>query len=1051
MIFISNLSNWDYLNHIKQIQGKESILNALREGYYDIYYSLSSDESKMTYVALLKKEHEGKYPSCLSIAVYASGRLVEGQMEELDIGNSSLLIYLYEKEENEKDVSSLYKDIQSTYQCLYSLNNEEREQRKKIRKEFLDMVATFQEEKGQDQILPQKGLYQLLISFQIHNDNEKSLFTLRIHNGKKYYKVSVFSTFLESYKKEEEFTLSTTSSVLLKKDKFLPPYDEVMDELSRYAEPAKYYHPSYGMISMTGLCRILLLLKGKNVIYDDCEYLVSSQENKGNLTLKEDGSLLAQPKLSYDKYDKALCYEKNLIYIPARTRKISIYTFENASLCKMYYFLLIHGKDSFDSVKDIFQKKALPRLASHLVKSKGEKARESGLQIQLYVELDENDCLHFKSKYFYQEQEMSKEDLTKNPFHQVIIQSYLKDLALVGGVEEGVVEDVDAIQTFLTCDLSQLKKICDIYLSEELKRLSVVKGQDFQIHVSSGVEWLSVSVTSDKYSQEELQEILNALKLKKKFFILKDEVILLDDENLQAIQGISQELELNSNLESERVPYFETLKLKSYENDHIQIQLDEYLSQAISSIANFKKAELPLKEEMKNQLRSYQIDAIQWMSVLSKYRFSGILADDMGLGKTLETIAYIQNLNEKGPKLIICPKSLIFNWDNEFSKWANDIPRVVIEGSKEGRKELISSIGKEDIVYITSYDSLRNDREYYEGKKFVLAIIDEAQYIKNAKAKKSRAVKLIDAQHKFALTGTPIENSLSDLWSIFDFLMPGYFESYEKFSKRYEGENSNEDTRKELMKKVTPFILRRKKEEVLKGLPPKTVLTLDISMNEKQEALYQAYLAQARNELPTSSAITFLSSLMRLRQICVDPSIFVSDYDEISGKFSYTLSLVEESLANGHKVLLFSSFVKVLDHFRELLDEKDIRSYYINGDTSASLRVNLAEKFNTKEDVKVMLVSLKAGGTGLNLQGADIVVHLDPWWNNAAEEQATDRAYRIGQTRPVTVYKLISHDSVEKRVVELQEMKKDLLESVVKTGEENITRLSMDDMKFILS
>jgi SNF2 family DNA or RNA helicase len=161
--------------------------------------------------------------------------------------------------------------------------------------------------------------------------------------------------------------------------------------------------------------------------------------------------------------------------------------------------------------------------------------------------------------------------------------------------------------------------------------------------------------------------------------------------------------------------------------------------------------------------------------------------------------------------------------------------------------------------------------------------------------------------------------------------------------------------------------------------------------------------------------------------------------------------LVEESLANGHKVLLFSSFVKVLDHFRELLDEKDIRSYYINGDTSASLRVNLAEKFNTKEDVKVMLVSLKAGGTGLNLQGADIVVHLDPWWNNAAEEQATDRAYRIGQTRPVTVYKLISHGSVEKRVVELQEMKKDLLESVVKTGEENITRLSMDDMKFILS
>ncbi|MBR5750575.1 MAG: DEAD/DEAH box helicase, partial [Bacilli bacterium] len=341
---------------------------------------------------------------------------------------------------------------------------------------------------------------------------------------------------------------------------------------------------------------------------------------------------------------------------------------------------------------------------------------------------------------------------------------------------------------------------------------------------------------------------------------------------------------------------------------------------------------------------------------------------------------------------------------------------------------------------------------------------DEAQFIKNMHAKKTNAVKQINALHTIALTGTPIENSMADLWAIFDFLMPGYLDSFNIFKTRYILAGDQVKARGSLSRKITPFLLRRTKAEVLKDLPKKTTEIITLTMNDEARRYYDAVLVDTRNKIrqkredPTKGdkysekgLFSVLPLLTRLREICVDPSAFLDGFSEESAKMAYALSYITIAVEAGHKVLVFSSFTKVLDHLTILLRESGVKSFYIYGATEADDRLSMAESFNTKNDVNVMLVSLKAGGTGLNLHGADIVVHLDPWWNVAAEEQATDRAYRIGQKRPVSVVKLICHNSIEEKVIQLQENKRELYNQVIKSGDEAISKLNIEDIKFLLS
>ena len=414
----------------------------------------------------------------------------------------------------------------------------------------------------------------------------------------------------------------------------------------------------------------------------------------------------------------------------------------------------------------------------------------------------------------------------------------------------------------------------------------------------------------------------------------------------------------------------------------------------------------------------------------------------MGLGKTIQMIALLKSDAAKKPSIVVCPKSLVFNWASEFARFDGSTKVVAIYGTDAARSELISAIDmKKKAVYITSYDFLRNDIAKYSGE-FNYVILDEAQYIKNVNALKTKSVKELNARHRFALTGTPIENSVVDLWSIFDFIMPGYFEELSRF---------RDTETSAIAKKAAPFILRRVKEDVLEDLPAKYERILSADMGSQRRKVYDAMRQEARKALQAGGkAFDMLPYLTRLRQVCVDPGMFVENYKGGSGKMDMLSTLVPEYLGAGHRILVFSQFVKALEHVRQMLEEKGIATYFLSGATPAKDRLDMMDSFNNGSGTDVFLISLKAGGTRLNLTGADTVIHLDPWWNTAAENQASDRTHRIGQTRNVEVIKLIADESIEQRVMELQDLKKEVIKQVISDDDGSVTSASLEDIAFVL-
>lgn len=434
----------------------------------------------------------------------------------------------------------------------------------------------------------------------------------------------------------------------------------------------------------------------------------------------------------------------------------------------------------------------------------------------------------------------------------------------------------------------------------------------------------------------------------------------------------------------------------------------------------------------------------------------------MGLGKTLQLIAiiaaYIKANNKRKTSFVVCPSSLVLNWKNEVKKFANEITVMTIDGKAEERREKIKSLNKYDLI-VTSYDLLKRDIEEYEkiNYTFKYIIADEAQYIKNSNTQNATALKIINAEARFALTGTPIENSLSELWSIFDYIMPGYLFNYHKFKTEYETpivKDEDETRLKRLKNLIEPFILRRVKKDVLFELPDKTITVLDNEMTSEQNKIYLSYLAQAKREIESEiskngfekSQIKILALITRLRQICCHPSLFLDNYKGESSKLNQCIELIKDAIESEHKILIFSQFTSMFEIIEKELKKEHIEYYKLIGSTKVSERVELVDKFNKNNDVKVFLISLKAGGTGLNLTGADMVIHYDPWWNLSAENQATDRAYRIGQKNNVQVYKLITQNSIEEKINELQTKKARLAEDMLNTEQTFINKLSREDI-----
>lgn len=502
-----------------------------------------------------------------------------------------------------------------------------------------------------------------------------------------------------------------------------------------------------------------------------------------------------------------------------------------------------------------------------------------------------------------------------------------------------------------------------------------------------------------------------------------------------------------------RLPIIRGLHLMDSQNKRNAVKLSKAFRQLLDNMRFPDNMDFPVPNSLTNVLRDYQKYGFQWLKTLAHYRFGGILADDMGLGKTLQSIAFLVSLlpeirNQNLPALIICPASLMYNWLNELRKFAPEIVAVIADGSRGEREKTLNRISGVDVI-ITSYPLLRRDIKLIASLSFHTLILDEAQAFKNYTTQTAQAVKVIQARYRFALTGTPIENKLEEIWSIFDAVFPDLFASRKAF---------NDLPQDLIAKRIAPFLLRRLKTDVLKELPEKIESQQTSQLLPEQKKLYIAYLAKLQQETLKhldeqdfqKNRIKILAGLTRLRQLCCHPALFVEDYTGNSAKFEQLMEIIDECRSAGKRVLIFSQFTEMLSLIRKELGVQGVPLFYLDGNTPASERVELCNRFNEGER-ELFLASLKAGGTGLNLTGADTVILYDLWWNPAVEQQAADRAHRIGQRSVVQVIRLITQDTVEEKMYELQQRKKDLIDEIIQPGHEALSTLTEEDIREILN
>lgn len=652
--------------------------------------------------------------------------------------------------------------------------------------------------------------------------------------------------------------------------------------------------------------------------------------------------------------------------------------------------------------------------------------------------------------------------------------SVLNDVGKYGFILEKdklVLRDIEQEVEFLENGLEQLATKYEIFTTEKFKNIKIKKKTSVSSMFGIGQDnILNYNFNLGDINSSELVSIFDSMKSKKKYYRLKNgDIINLEDESLQELNNLTEELELTDeeiingkgSILKYRAIYLDSLKKTKYSI----ISTDNLFDNFIKNFYEYKDSNLSLEDT--SILRDYQLTGVKWLYNLAKTGFGGILADEMGLGKTIQVIYYIKQMLKDNPTskfLIVVPTSLAYNWEHEFDSFASQIKKAICIGSKEKRKHILKDLNKINVI-ITTYGLLREDEEIYENLNFNTMIIDEAQNIKNNHAGITKVVKSIKAETKFALTGTPLENSILELWSIFDFIMPGYLANLTKFQSKYKIKDFDEDSEiliKGLSKQINPFILRRKKSDVVKELPEKLINDIYIDLKDEQKKLYVAELNRVKEEMDkiikeegmNKARFLILQLLTKLRQICIDPSIVYDNYSDGSNKIEQLENIVSEYTKNNHKVLIFSSFKTALNIVKEKLNNAKIKTYMIDGSVPAKTRIEMVDNFNENDDIKVFLIMLKSGGTGLNLASADVVIHLDLWWNPQAENQATDRAHRIGQTNTVEVIHLITKGTIEEKILELQNKKRILSDKLIdgEIRDKNIiSELTKEDIEKLLS
>ena len=699
------------------------------------------------------------------------------------------------------------------------------------------------------------------------------------------------------------------------------------------------------------------------------------------------------------------------------------------------------------------------------------------LNIEIYFDKYQN---YVKAELFFKYDEYRFNSFDNlNSGEYIVLRQREKEMAVINQLEELGFEPYSGfyllktdsdIYFFIQEGLKKLMEHGEVFYSDAFRKMKSKQSNTFSVglRVSEEIDLLELDLNYGDISKEELQQLFRSYRLKKKFFRLTDgSFIDLETEDIGKMVQLLDNLNVSAkDMEAQSV--FRLSKgLALYVDDlfdetTVEIQKNEEFHKLIETISNMEQEHYELPSGIHAQLRPYQEIGYQWLMTLADHQLGGILADDMGLGKTLQAIVYMKAMRDRGgnPKfLIVCPTSLVYNWLDEFENFAPDLRCRVVTGTPEERLALVSSEEPTDVL-ITSYPLLRRDVANYETKMFHTVFLDEAQFIKNAASLNAKSVKALTAEHRFALTGTPIENSLSELWSIFDFVMPYYLLSHSRFVKQYEKQilKNDDEALASLNKRIRPFILRRMKKDVLQELPEKLETKFLTELTMEQKKLYLSFLESFRGELGDDfgfenmghARFQILAALTRLRQICCHPGTFLDNYEGESGKLELFLQILPDLVSNGHRILVFSQFTSMLEIIQKSLDELKYEYFYMEGSTKVSERNDYVKRFNAGEG-QVFLISLKAGGTGLNLVGADTVIHFDPWWNPAVEDQATDRAHRIGQKNSVQVIKLITKGTIEEKIYKLQKKKKELSDSVIESKEVFINSLSKEELEELFS
>ena len=939
----------------------------------------------------------------------------------------------------------------------------------------------------------------------------------------KMYKIKNLSEFYTRMLEKEFYKYGDKLQFVHTREMFEEGSKELLDFLLKYAEIIKYANSNsnsnylyYGkalsesniIVGNSGLDELFDILKGKKVDMqkDYKSSIIEFTEAQPNIEfiLKQTKekeyeivpnieifsvAIIKGKKYTYILDDKKIyrCskeFEKSNLKLLEIFRKnyISELKLGNNELPQLFSIILPKVNNAI-KIKDIPEEEI-------------KKYQPQELFIKVFLDFDNKNYLIADVKFIYGDQEINplnekvKVDFPRNLIKETKALNVFRKTGFMLDTKNlrFILPNDEKIYQFLTEDINEYMQKFEVLVTDNFKTKQIKQSKINGLGIKIENNLLEIDLDGMKIDKQELKEIMEKYSLKKKYYRLKDGSFL-NIENNQKIEFLNQlatgaDIDYNKIVDGKvRIPVYRSLYIDQLLNNlkGVNIQKNDEYKTLINNLKEDNIEEIPVPKEFKHILRYYQKTGFQWLKTLDYYKFGGILADDMGLGKTIQVLSiimdYINNdkediisgqetLNigsEKRTSLVISPSSLTLNWKAEAEKFTKNLKTEVIMGSLSERKRKIEELDKYNLV-ITSYDLLKRDIELYKNKdyQFRYIIADEAQYLKNSNTQNAKSIKQIKADTRYALTGTPIENALSELWSIFDFIMPEYLFSYRKFKSLYEMpiiKNNDQDAMKKLKMLIKPFILRRTKKEVLTELPEKTVTVLNNEMGEEQKNIYLSYLAQTKQEIAEQidlngyerSHIQILAALTRLRQICCHPSLFIEGYKDGSSKLEQCIEIIQEAVTSGHKILLFSGYTSMFEIIEKELKQKNISYFKLTGSTKVEERVKMVDEFNNNPKIQLFLISLKAGGTGLNLTGADMVIHYDPWWNLSTENQATDRAYRIGQKNNVQVYKLITKNSIEEKIYELQQKKSQLIDNVLDNQTSFISKLSREEIMDLFS